>query len=75
VPDILMEQLCESINGHFQHAASDEESANLIAHAYLHLLTRYEITYHPVVPEAAEIRVRVRHRTGAGETTIRRSNP
>ena len=75
VPDTLMEQLCQGTNGHFQRAASDEESANLIAHAYLHLLTRYEITYHPVVPEAAEIRVRVHHRTGAGETTIRRSNP
>jgi hypothetical protein len=74
-PSRALEKVCSASNGTFQLAASDAEAAALIANAYLRLLVRYEITYPPVAADAAEVRVRVHHRSGGGETVIRHSNP
>jgi hypothetical protein len=74
-PSPALEKLCNGCNGTFQLAASDTEAAELIALAYLRLLARYEITYPPVATDTEEVRVRVHHRAGGGETTIRYSTP
>jgi len=42
----------------------------MIEQAYLGLLTRYEIAYQPVVPNAPVLKVRIQTPGGWGETLI-----
>ena len=74
-PSPALEKLCSGSNGTFQLATSETEAAELISLAYLRLLARYELTFPAVAQDAGEVRVRVHHRGGSGETMIRYSNP
>jgi HEAT repeat protein len=69
-PDPLLEALCMKVNGSFDIAGSEARIPDLIVRAYLRLITRYEITWRPVYPEARELRVRVFTTSGAGEAAI-----
>ena len=48
----------------------EEELGEMIEHAYLNLLARYEIVYQPVVVNAPALKVRVQTLSGWGETLI-----
>jgi hypothetical protein len=47
-----------------------EQLVEMIEHAYLNLLARYEIAYQPVVVNAPALKVRVQTLNGWGETLI-----
>jgi len=47
-----------------------EELVEMIEHACLNLLARYEIAYQPVVVNAPALKVRVQTLNGWGETLI-----
>ena len=70
VPNPALEDYCSRTHGNFQTAAADEEITTLIEQAYLNLLARYDITYQPVCPEAATLKIRVHAPSGWGESEI-----
>jgi hypothetical protein len=47
-----------------------EELVEMIEHAYLNLLARYEIAYQPVATNPADLKVRMQTPVGWGETLI-----
>jgi hypothetical protein len=47
-----------------------EQLVEMIEHAYLNLLARYEIAYQPVVVNAPALKVRVQTLNGWGETLM-----
>jgi HEAT repeat protein len=53
-PDARVEEFCRRVSGLSREA--DDEA---MLEAYLTLLTRYEVTYLPVAPEAASLKVRL----------------
>jgi hypothetical protein len=55
VPDPLVEDFCRRVNGRFLSA--EDESVAL--DAYLNLLTRYEVVYQPLDPEAQSLKLRL----------------
>jgi len=70
-PNPALEELCVETGGGFQIGASDAEIEELVARAYWNLVARYQITYQPVCPHAATIRLRVHSPQGWGEVSIR----
>jgi hypothetical protein len=70
VPNPALQDFCGRAGGHFhlvEDPAAIEQSISL---AYLSLLTRYEIRYQPVCPQAADLKLRVHTPLGWGETTV-----
>ena len=70
VPDPTLEALCARVQGSFEVAKGEEQIPELVAGAYLRLMSRYEITWRPVYVDANEIRVKVHHAMGSGEILI-----
>jgi hypothetical protein len=70
VPDPSLEALCARVQGSFEVAGREEQIPDLVARAYLRLMSRYEITWRPVYSDATEIRVKVHHPMGSGEAII-----
>ena len=50
--------------------AADAEVAELTEQAYTNLMTRYEIEYQPVVPEARSLKLRVCAPNGFAEAGV-----
>jgi hypothetical protein len=77
---IPLQVICAGPNGQLQNFCKlthvrfrvgiEAEIPQLIEQAYLNLLTRYEIAYQPVSPDAQEVKVRVQAPTGWGESRI-----
>ena len=65
-----LEELCAETGGGIQIGASDAEIEDLVASAYWNLFARYQVTYQPVCPHAATIRLRVHSSEGWGEVSI-----
>lgn len=48
----------------------DDEIAHSVQQAYLKLLARYEVVYHPIDPEAAELNIKIQGPGGYAETSV-----
>jgi HEAT repeat protein len=68
-PNERLQEFCQRTHTSFRVGAEDEIQA-MIEQAYLGLLTRYEIAYQPVVPNAPVLKVRIQTPGGWGETLI-----
>lgn len=77
---IPLKAICSAPNGNLQefckrtstpfHIAPDAQISGLVQDAYLNLLARYEIAYHPVATGPTPLKVRVQTELGWGETLI-----
>ena len=71
VPNPSLRELCGRIGGHFLQVEDTPDAIrDQISLSYLSLLTRYEIRYQPVCPDAAALKLRVQTPAGWGETTV-----
>jgi hypothetical protein len=64
-----LEALCRRTQSRYTQGTG-AELPELIRHAYLSILARYEITYQPVAADATALKLRVQSPDGWGETTI-----
>jgi hypothetical protein len=71
VPNPALQEFCRRTGGHFQqvedHADAIQEQISV---AYLNLLSRYELRYQSVCPDATALKLRVHTPAGWGETTV-----
>ena len=68
-PNEHLQEFCRRT--HIWHRnGAEAELVEMIEHAYLNLLARYEIAYEPVVVNAPALKVRVQTLSGWGETLI-----
>lgn len=77
-PNPAVEEFCRKAKGRLQTFENETEITELVQQAYLNLLTRFEIVYQPVDPDAGEVRVRVQTRSGCADVKIpipREANP
>ncbi len=65
-----LEEFCRQTHGLFRRVQGDEEAAVAIEEAYLQLLSRYEIRYSLVSPEARSLKVRAHTPCGWAEMTL-----
>jgi hypothetical protein len=65
-----VEDFCRQANGRLRTFENQAEIPELVQQAYLNLLTRYEISYQPVSPEATILKARVQTASGWGEVRI-----
>jgi hypothetical protein len=65
-----VEDFCRQVKGRLRTFENEAEIPDLILQAYLSLLTRYEISYQPVSPEATILKARVQTTSGWGEVRI-----
>jgi hypothetical protein len=69
-PNAPLEDLCRRTQGSFRLAPSEADIANLIDEAHLTLAARFLVRYHPALPTAETLTVRVFGSAGWGETKI-----
>jgi hypothetical protein len=65
-----LEEFCAKTQGSFYLAGTDEAVERQMAQAYLNLLARYDIAYHPPAGEGSVVKVRVQSTHGWGEVTV-----
>ena len=71
VPNPGLREFCGRVGGYFLPVEDKPDAIkDQISLAYLSLLTRYEIRYQPVCPDAAALKLRVQTPAGRGETTV-----
>jgi hypothetical protein len=70
VPNPALRDFCARTGGYFHLVEDPEAIENEISLAYLSLLSRYEIRYQPVCPDAAGLKLRVHTPLGWGESTV-----
>ncbi len=68
-PNEQLKDFCRRTHTLFRVGA-EEDLVEIMEHAYLSLLERYEITYQPLTVEAADLKVRIQTPAGWGETLI-----
>jgi hypothetical protein len=66
----LLREFCRRIDGHFRYVEDPSAIEEAVSLAYLSLLARYEIHYHPVSKGAATLKLRVHTPAGWGETKV-----
>jgi hypothetical protein len=70
-PSPALREFCARTGGYFLTVEEKPEAIrDQISLAYLNLLTRYEIRYQPVCPDATSLKLRVQTPAGWGETTV-----
>jgi hypothetical protein len=65
-----IEEFCERVGGILRIAESAADAGHLVEQACLNSLARYSVTWQPITPDAAPVRVRVQSPAGWGETII-----
>jgi hypothetical protein len=65
-----LEDFSRQVKGRLRTFENQSEIPELVLQAYLNLLTRYEISYRPMSPEAAILKARVQTASGWGEVRI-----
>jgi HEAT repeat protein len=68
-PNAELQEFCKRTHMPFQ-LGLEEEISGMVQRAYLNLLARYEVSYQPVLTEAAPLKVRVQTAVGWGEALI-----
>ncbi len=68
-PNDQLQEFCRRTHTSFRCGA-DSDIPAMIEQAYLNLLVRYEIAYHPVAPTTTALKVRVQTPERCGETLI-----
>lgn len=77
-PNPSVEEFCRKARGRFRTFENETDIPEMIQQAYLNLLTRFEITYPPVSPDAPEVKARIQTPLGWAEVKIpipREANP
>lgn len=65
-----IEDFCEQVGGVLRIAESATDAGHLVEQACLNSLARYSVTWQPITPDAASVRVRVQSPAGWGEAVI-----
>jgi hypothetical protein len=70
-PNPALQEFCSRTGGYFLPAKNEPNAIeDCVSLAYLNLLSRYEIRYQPVCPDAASLKIRVHTPEGWGETAV-----
>lgn len=69
-PNPGLQEFCRRIDGRFRYVRDHSAIEEAVSLAYLSLLSRYEIRYQPVCPDAASLKLRVHTPAGWGETMV-----
>jgi hypothetical protein len=70
VPNSSLADFCRRTKGSLRMAGNDEEVRAVIENGCLSLLSRYDISYQAVSPEASHLKVRVHAPSAWGETSL-----
>jgi len=68
--NLLLREFCRRIDGHFHYVKDSSAIEEAVSLAYLSLLARYEIHYHPVSPDATSLKLSVHTPAGWGEMRV-----
>lgn len=70
LPNLMLDEFCRNSRARLQTFEREDQISELVQQAYLHLTTRYEISYQPISNDAVEVKARVQTASGWGEVKI-----